>query len=247
MSMADPPPQDQGMKAPETPGWGHESSWGAGDVPAPRIASPTSPTRRVTRLLPEDENASWGRAMDLPTSSPPPRLSFEAAPSVDPFQSTSTPPQAFSALSALGSPHTPHSAFSPSSHRSITPTINHQPPEEEDPEAAFAAALPQRAASADLPTFDIPKSPSFGEGDFGGFSSGLGDPWGGGQKIEWGGDESREEDDGVVVSDRDESVGDGWGHIRPAPVEAIRGSGREGEDWEAAQRKIQLAESLVVS
>lgn len=112
-------------------------------------------------------------------------------------------------------------------------------PQEEDPEAAFAAALPGSSTN-DLPKFDMPKSPSFGDAEFGGFSSGLGDPWEG--KAGWGG----AAEDATEEQEEEDEEGEGWGSVRRTPSQRKQPSGME-QDWEAAQRKIQLQESLIAS
>lgn len=207
----------------------------------------------------EDVMPSSGGTDPISSPSPPPRISFEITPDPDPFQPTSnslTPPKSFSALPEFASPQTPLSFHSPHSHRSMTPAAP-QTMDEEDPEAAFVAALPRSSSANDLPKFDMPKSPSFGDGDFGGFSSGLGDPWGSGEKVEtgWGGEQDNRgspEVAGEVMGnegtvDGNDETGEGWGYVRPVQVETVQRPIGGEEDWEVAQRRIQLQESLIVS
>ena len=116
------------------------------------------------------------------------------------------------------------------------------------------------------PTFSeaaLPKSPSFGDDAFGGFSTGFAssDPWGpsadagggwggAGEEVDlprFGSGEFRA--DQVDDESDQEGEGEGWGRVRP-PVpmsrEAtpVRDDGEE--DWEEVQRRIRLQEQRMV-
>ncbi|ORY26673.1 hypothetical protein BCR39DRAFT_540408 [Naematelia encephala] len=95
----------------------------------------------------------------------------------------------------------------------------------------------------------MPKSPSFGDEGFGGFSNGFdnGDPWGGGGGgggDEWGGGAQQmsgfaEPDEEDSAEEEEDDEGDGWGGSRvrasaPAPHPA------QESEWEQAQRMIRV-------
>ena len=133
--------------------------------------------------------------------------------------------------------------------------------DEEDPEAAFAAALP-RAAIDDMPKFDIAgaKQDDGDAGRFGGFSEqafGAGDvAWSG--KAEslpldsaasgWTVDGP---DVGVTSPRLDRRDGgeeeDGWGSAKAAAEVVQPAAVRSEMDWEATQRRLQLQDKLMVS
>lgn len=130
--------------------------------------------------------------------------------------------------------------------------------EEEDPEAAFAAALPGASKFDEMPKFEMPKSPSFGDADFGGFSAGLGgslgggdgggDAWGG--KAGWGGaaDMGGGGDFSVNSAVSREEVGDddGWGRTGVEQSAERRVQVGSEPSWEHAQERIRLQQQLVV-
>lgn len=124
---------------------------------------------------------------------------------------------------------------------------------------SFDPPSPENAFASSLPTFDSPKSPSFGDDAFGGFSTGISgsDPWGGGAGGGVGGDgwgssfaspnpaggfAARHADE---ESDAGSDVGDGWGGVkRSASTPRIE---RDQEyDWEEAQRRMRLQEDRAV-
>lgn len=223
----------------DTPGWGGEPAWGTDEGTAVEVMNEASPPAQRAEVL-----SGWGDENDHQDTLPTFRSSFEQ----DAGQSV-TPPKSISRLPDFTSPRSPHALHSPASYRSSTPTMA-AAISEDDPEAAFAAALP-RSTVNEMPTFDLPRSPSFGEGDFGGFSTGLGDPWGG--NASWGGDEVSEEKrekfgtTKVAEEEADGDNGEGWGGVRAAPVESEAKKDAADEDWQSAQRRIQLQEQVAVS
>lgn len=131
--------------------------------------------------------------------------------------------------------------------RNITPAIIHSDADE-DPEAAFAAALPRQAVD-EMPRFEtaIPKSPDFG--DFGGFQEQgvTSDFWGGKAAA----DAADNTNDGWGRSGEQDEVDDahgGWAVEGDRHVAASReeSSGMD-IDWQEAQRRLKLKETLAVS
>lgn len=149
---------------------------------------------------------------------------------------------------ASSSRHTPRSSLD---HRSQT-----FEEEEQDPEEALKAALgPSRSSRPSTPA--LPNSPSFGDDGFGTFSAGPnGDPWGGGGddmgsesgrdgyedlKQAWGGKEGFDE-----TAEGDDAE-DGWGGVQPVREASPVVKTVAEEDWEVAQRKLQIQQQRVVS
>jgi hypothetical protein len=110
---------------------------------------------------------------------------------------------------------------------------------DDNPEAAFAAALPRQAVD-EMPKFEtaIPKSPDFG--DFGGFEAqGItGGFWDGRSGVGNGGDA----DDGWGATPSAASGEDSWGGDTTRQPEPSMDT-----DWQAAQRNMQLKDALAVS
>ena len=133
--------------------------------------------------------------------------------------------------------------------------------EDDDPEAAFAAALP-RAAVDDMPKFDISGS-SEQKHDDGGRFGGFSDEAFGTTDVSWTGKAAAlDEDAGGWAPDpapvasvtsprldsREEVEEDGWGSSRVAATvqETYGAPPRKEMDWEAAQRRIQLQDRMMV-
>jgi len=113
---------------------------------------------------------------------------------------------------------------------------------------------------SDLPSTSIPRSPSFGDDAFGGFSAGVAagsDPWGADMDAEegWGGGESSRHgsfDRNMQASQQEEDEGsdegEGWGGVRAPrimPQEQVERS--DEDDWEEVQRRMRIQEERMVS
>lgn len=98
----------------------------------------------------------------------------------------------------------------------------------------------------------MPKSPSFGEDGFGGFSTGLSsaDPWGGGgfsaAKDEWDDGSRRGSSFAEPMQEDEQADGQGWGGNRQERVSSAPVKAREEDDWEEAQRRIKLRQERAV-
>lgn len=126
--------------------------------------------------------------------------------------------------------------------RSDTPAAPVQV-DDEDPEAAFAAALP-RAAVDDMPKFDISGSQS----RFEGFSDAADVSWSGAAALDTGANGWAPEPAVHVSSprfDEREQVEDGWG--APRIAEETYATPAPEMDWEATQRRLQLQDRMMVS
>jgi hypothetical protein len=124
-------------------------------------------------------------------------------------------------------------------------------------------AEPEQPFAAGLPDTTLPKSPSFGDDAFGGFSTGFAssDPWGSSADVGggWGGVEDEvglprfgsgelRVDQADDESDQ-EGEGEGWGRVRPPVPMSREGSltrDDKEEDWEEVQRRMRLQEARVV-
>jgi hypothetical protein len=120
----------------------------------------------------------------------------------------------------------------------------------------FVESSPPQSPKHAIPTldgFDEPaaaQSPTFGD-DFGGFSSFGDDPWGNKTKDKGWGGSSNHESSGTPEAAESEEVRDeydGWGGSRSMngrETSAAASSGMD-QDWEAAQKRIQVTEQRAV-
>jgi hypothetical protein len=243
-------------------GWGDVSSRGMESAEPAMVEdeadSDTPPTRQT-----EDVNPVWSldspvaQVQTLPSS--PPRESSEPP---APISTHPPPPSSGSQTPTYSAnfdrlPSLTEGFGSPESHS--------RPPSFESPRPTFDAQDASHGFSA-AATSEIPQSPSLGDGDFGGFSTGgfssgfdRDDPWGGGgaggvqgpggsasPPPEWdiGGTGMEQSTSGFDEQDAEGDEG-GWGGGRPpAAVQVSKG---EDMDWEEAQRRIRLQEELAVS
>lgn len=141
-----------------------------------------------------------------------------------------------------------------------SPPITLAPPIESPPSpGGFAESTPPQSpkyAIPDLGSFDEPPqthSPTIGD-DFGGFSSFGDDPWGNRKKEEGWGASSDHRSESTQEASRadDEGSGeeeDGWGashSMDRRETSAVTSSGMD-QDWEEAQKRIQVTELRAVS
>ena len=199
-------------------GWGYDSTSGWGEDRSPPAPKPPDDHPPAAEA---GQGSSYDRAIqdDAPAEIPLP-----TSPDID------NPPQPFASLDI---------------HPGPSSTLD-VPTDEPDPEAAFAAALPGSSS---------PSSPTLDEG-FGGFSTSAGsgngnDPWGGAGRGfgesgwgEAGGGRGSGRSSGARTPDEEE--GEGWGGARSVKKESVVKTTAE-EDWEEAQRTIQIKQQRAVS
>lgn len=214
-------------------------------------ASPEPPTWEIPTTSPNRTSADGDEAVDMQyeATAVEPNVNLDSGPP-SPIPTPKEAPPRFPSPPPLDLPIS----------RSDTPAV----PvviEDDDPEAAFAAALP-RAAVDDMPKFDISgssKQKHDDEGRFGGFS----DEAFGATDVSWTGKAAAlDEDAGGWAPDpapvasitsprldsREEVEEDGWGSSRVAATvqETYDAPPRKEMDWEAAQRRIQLQDRMMV-